>query len=121
MVLVQVLVSSANFLLFPEETMQRQSTLCVLTLALVSTLCRSQPSVAEANTTTAAITEFSLDLEHKSSSTSSISISWITRIPEWITVQKYQILTQRIGSQSMILSPYLKSDAVEQGFPNWGA
>ena len=70
-------------------------------------------NTAAPTTTPVIITKFSLDLRHESSTISSIHITWNAAIPEWVTVEKYQIKTQKIGSESITLSPGLEKDTNE--------
>jgi hypothetical protein len=56
-------------------------------------------------TTEGPATEFSIRFEHKESTTSSVKFFFHQRIPEWMNVEKHQILTQIVGSESVLHSP----------------
>jgi hypothetical protein len=70
-------------------------------------------SAAPPTTTEAPITEFSIELYHRESSTSSISIVWRPRVPDDIRILKYIIETTKKGSKSVITSPVLPANTTE--------
>ena len=64
-------------------------------------------------TTEAPITEFSIELYHRESTTSSVSIVWRPLIPEGIKITKYRIETNKQDSESVTTSPELPADTTE--------
>jgi len=64
-------------------------------------------------TTEGPILVFSIEMYHRESTTSSISIIWRPRIPEGIEIEKYQIRTQKLDSDSIITTPDLPPTTTE--------
>ena len=46
---------------------------------------------------------FYLDIYHVSSSITSIDVAWKTKVPDWMTIDKFEIITKKIGSGSTTL------------------
>lgn len=96
--------------------------LCVLSLALVcavyaeTTVDPGDDSTGPVTTAEPPITEFSLDLQHVKSTTSSVVFRWDTAVPDWMKVLSFSVTAAVIDSESDAVMTYPKLPANEDYF-----
>jgi len=86
--------------------------MCILALAVVTavvaetTVAPGDDSTGLMTTEPPPITEFSLDIHHMQSTTSSIQFRWDAAVPEWMKVSSFSITVAKIGSEVDSLMTY---------------
>jgi len=82
----------------------------VLALALLATCAVAETTVAFDDLTTDApvevITAYNISIQHLQSTTSSVRFKWSTSIPDWMSVQNFEITATRLDSDSKSVISY---------------